>query len=97
MRAMGGAVDIGAVERPGRNPRHGFWAERVERGDRRQKHLRMRHAGTLMLDIGEHRLTDVLREGKAGGAPTLADHTERAVLPVDIAPPQRRHVSRAEP
>ena len=39
MRAMGGAVDMGAVERPSRNRRHGFWAERVERGDRRQKHL----------------------------------------------------------
>ena len=68
--AMGGAVDMGAKERPGRHRRHGFGAKRAARGNRRQQHRRVRHGGALGLARGEHRLTDVLREGQAGGALT---------------------------
>jgi hypothetical protein len=94
---MDGTVDVGAVERPGRDRRHGFWTERAEGGHGGQKHIGVRHTGPLVCRIGEEGLAHLLGQREPRGAPILPRHAECAIVPIAIAPWQRRDITRAQP
>jgi hypothetical protein len=96
VRTIARALHMRAGECTGGNRGHSFRAERAERGHGGQKHRGTGDAGAMVCGIGEDRLTHVLRQGETRLPSVLPGHTERAVLPRDIVPLQRRDITRAE-
>jgi hypothetical protein len=95
-RPRGGERLVRAAPRAGRNLGDRFRAERTDGCRKGQKHVRVRDVGADAFPIDEERVAHLLRQWQACSALRLAGHAERGVMPVNIAPLERRDLTSAE-
>ena len=84
MRATGGALETGPLDRVSHNLAHQTLVNRPQRGNRREKDMLGSDGRSVVLHIAPDGLPDFLRQGQAGFPPVFAAHAEGPLVPLDI-------------